>query len=90
MTERFLRKAEVEKMTGLHEVTIWRRERSGDFPHRIRLGPRAVGWLESEVESWMQQRAAARDERIAATAAATAATTDGDEFPPARRPRTRY
>lgn len=27
------------------------------FPRRIKLGIRAVGWIESEVESWIRERA---------------------------------
>jgi prophage regulatory protein len=60
MADKILRKADVEQMTGLHQVTLWRRERSGDFPQRILLGTRAVGWLESEVQAWLQKRAAER------------------------------
>jgi prophage regulatory protein len=60
MADKVLRKPAVEQMTGLDQVTLWRRERSGDFPRRIRLGSRAVGWLESEVQIWLEKRAAER------------------------------
>ncbi len=60
MADRILRKPAVEQMTGLHEVTLWRRERSGDFPRRVQLGGRAVGWLESEVIAWLEKHAAER------------------------------
>ena len=26
------------------------------FPHRIKLGERAVGWLEEEVQAWLLRR----------------------------------
>ncbi|PLX39960.1 MAG: hypothetical protein C0608_10345 [Deltaproteobacteria bacterium] len=26
------------------------------FPKPIKLGPRASGWLESEIDSWLQER----------------------------------
>jgi len=29
----------------------------GEFPAPITLGPRAVGWLESDVEQWIESRA---------------------------------
>jgi prophage regulatory protein len=37
----------------LHPSTIWRMENAGRFPKRIRLGARAVGWLEHEVNQWI-------------------------------------
>jgi len=51
-----LRVSEVARRVGLSRTTIWRRERSGDFPLRIRLGGRSVGWLDSEVEEWLESR----------------------------------
>ena len=41
-------------------VQIWRLEKSGHFPRRISLGPNRVGWLESEVERWLEERLARR------------------------------
>ena len=28
----------------------------GDFPRKIKLGPRRIGYLKSEVESWLASR----------------------------------
>ncbi|GGG52598.1 hypothetical protein GCM10010964_44670 [Caldovatus sediminis] len=44
-------------------------EAAGEFPRRVTLGPRAVGWLESEINQWIAKRAAERDdvEAVAAT-----------------------
>lgn len=53
MTDRFIRLPEVLDRTGLSSVTIWRKERAGVFPARVRLGPNAVAWRESEVNEWM-------------------------------------
>ena len=30
--------------------------KSGTFPRQVQLGPRAVGWLESEVSDWIAER----------------------------------
>lgn len=57
MRDRFLRSQEVRQKTGLSLSTIWRQERTGDFPKRRLIGRKAVGWLESEVETWLQARA---------------------------------
>ena len=51
-----IRVSEVARRVGLSRTTIWRRERAGDFPARIRLGGRSVGWLDSEVEEWLERR----------------------------------
>jgi prophage regulatory protein len=50
-----LRRKQVEARTGLSRSTIYERMKKGTFPRPIRLGgqARAVGWLESEVESWI-------------------------------------
>jgi prophage regulatory protein len=55
-----LRRHQVERLTGLSYSTIFRKERRGEFPARIRLGPNSVGYRESEVLAWIDTR-----ERIA-------------------------
>jgi len=35
---------------------IYQMQAEGRFPQRIRLGERAVGWLESEVRDWLATR----------------------------------
>ena len=47
---------EVVKITNLSRVSLWRYERHGLFPSRLRLGPNRVGWLQSEVEDWLRAR----------------------------------
>lgn len=59
-TTRVIRKPELHAMLGLSDVTIWRLERCGDFPRRIRLGGNSCGWIASEIEAWINARAAAR------------------------------
>ena len=58
MTEHstFLRKAEVHKRTGLSDTTIWRLENRSEFPKRIQITEKIVGWAESEIEAWQQAR----------------------------------
>ena len=54
--DRFLREAEVHRITGLSRTTRWRMERRGDFPRRRILSRNAVGWLASQIETWMAER----------------------------------
>lgn len=62
-----LRRRQVEARTGLSRSTIYARltpnpERPGDFdpsfPQPIRLGAKAVGWLEHEIDAWLAAQVA--------------------------------
>ena len=53
---RFLRTKDVCEMLGVHRMTLWKWRREGTFPKGQLIGPRTVGWLESEVEEWMKSR----------------------------------
>jgi len=33
----------------------------GTFPKQVQLGPKAVGWIEAEIDAWIAARIAARD-----------------------------
>ena len=55
-SDKILRLPEVLAIAGTSAATISRQEKSGRFPKRRRIGIRAVGWLESEVQIWLQQR----------------------------------
>jgi len=43
-------------MVGLSRSTLWRMERKGDFPARIPLSSRNVGWRLVDVEKWIKNR----------------------------------
>ena len=58
--ERIIRKPELLNMIGLSDPTVWRMEQNGQFPRRLRLGGNSIGWLESEINGWLAERAAAR------------------------------
>jgi prophage regulatory protein len=49
----------IEK-TGLSRSTIYKLESLGDFPKKIKLSPRTMGFLESEVDKWLADKAANR------------------------------
>jgi prophage regulatory protein len=46
----------VREATGLSRTAINDLEAANDFPQRIQLGPRAVGWFEEEVATWIDTR----------------------------------
>lgn len=54
--DRILRDKEVQERTGLSRVTRWRKIREGEFPQPVQLSTRSVGWRESEVNAWLENR----------------------------------
>jgi len=56
MVNKILRLPEVKTYTGLSRSTIYKRISEGAFPPPISLGGRAVGWVEREVSTWLQDR----------------------------------
>lgn len=53
-----LRRRVVQDRTGLSRSTIYLRMAQGSFPKSVPLGVRAVGWLEDEIEAWLQGQVA--------------------------------
>jgi prophage regulatory protein len=51
-----LRLPDVKKSTGLSRSSIYLRIAEGNFPRPVSLGERAVGWLEAEIQEWLQHR----------------------------------
>ena len=56
MEQYILRLPTVKAITGLSRSTIYLRMSEGTFPEKISLGSRAVGWLETEVQDWLDER----------------------------------
>jgi len=56
MTTAILRLPAVKARTGLSRSTIYLRVSKGTFPKPISLGSRAVGWIEDEVNDWLNQQ----------------------------------
>lgn len=59
---RIIRKPELLATVGLSDPTIWRMEKEGNFPKRIRLGGNSCGWFENEVQDWLTARGAERED----------------------------
>lgn len=53
---RFVRLPEVKRITGLSRSSLYARVKEERFPPPVRLGGRAVGWLESEITQWANDR----------------------------------
>lgn len=57
---KFLRLKEVMAITALSRSSIYKFMSEERFPQTISLGDRAVAWLESEVEEWMEEKLQSR------------------------------
>jgi len=51
-----LRLPQVRARTGLCRTMIYQLEAEHRFPRRVKIGVRAVGWIEGEVQEWLTQR----------------------------------
>ncbi len=56
LTNRILRLPAVKQITGCSRTSIYLKISRGAFPKPISLGARTVGWLESEIAGWIEQR----------------------------------
>ena len=53
MSKRIIRLPEVKEKTGLSRSTIYLRMSQGRFPKSISLGERAIGWVEQDINQWL-------------------------------------
>jgi len=53
---KILRLPEVKKATGLSRSTVYQKMSEKTFPAQISLGPKSVGWVESDIQNWIQEK----------------------------------
>lgn len=54
--DRIVRPAEAVTITGRSLASIWRDERAGNFPPKVRIGQNAVGYRLSQLQEWLDTR----------------------------------
>lgn len=64
---RLIRLPEVIKKTGLQRRTILNLRKKGRFPIPVPIGERAIAWLESEVNDWIEEKIKKRDQSLLIT-----------------------
>lgn len=57
---KILRLASVTERTGIPKSTLYELIAAGDFPKQISLSQRSVGWLETEIDHWLETKITAR------------------------------
>jgi prophage regulatory protein len=68
MSKTILRKSDVLKKVGVSKTQLQTLIEAGEFPGAIKLGgpeARAIGWIESEIDAWIDQKIAERDATLA-------------------------
>ena len=64
MSMKLIRIKEVMNRTGLARSTVYKYINLGQFPQPIKLGTRAVAWVEREVEAWICESIERRDQVV--------------------------
>jgi len=62
-SDRIVRDEEVQRLVGLSRSTIWREEKAGRFPKRIKISRQAVGWRLKDIQEWLRSRPLAQGEQ---------------------------
>ena len=56
MVPRILRRQLVESQTGLSRSKIYDLITRDEFPRPIKIGARAVGWVEADIAAWINEK----------------------------------
>lgn len=65
ITQKFVRERERRDLTGVPTSTWYEMMENGEAPKPVKIGPRAVAWLASELTEWQAARISARNKAIA-------------------------
>ena len=68
MADKILRRPAVEQVTGKSRSMIYADMAAGTFPRPVSIGKRAVGWLDSDIQKYLQTKIAERDRTHGAAA----------------------
>ena len=56
---RILRPNQAAEFLSISRATLWRFCKASDFPKKIQLGVKSVGWMTADLEEWANSRKAA-------------------------------
>lgn len=56
MSQSLIRLSEVQRRTALGKAWIYRLMSQGKFPSSVKIGSRAIAFVESEIDEWINQR----------------------------------
>ncbi|ARB85971.1 MULTISPECIES: helix-turn-helix transcriptional regulator [Yersinia] len=64
-THSLIRLGEVQRRTGYSKAWIYRLISHGKFPTSVKIGIRAIAFVESEIDEWINQRIAESRKEVA-------------------------
>ena len=64
---RFIREEERHDTTGVPTSTWYLLMSRGEAPKPVNIGPRAVAWIDADIQEWMEARIQARERDRAQT-----------------------
>jgi prophage regulatory protein len=70
---RLMRLSEVMECTGMGRSTLFAAVREGTFPPPVEIGPQLRGFVDSEVDAWIEEKIKQRDAQLAAKSKVPAA-----------------
>lgn len=56
---------EVCRRVGISRTTVWQLIRDGKFPRLVQITPKRKGFVDSEIDAWINARIAERDAEAA-------------------------
>lgn len=56
MAKKLLKIIDVIERTACSRTAIYEKMKHGAFPKQFKLGERAVAWLESDIDAWIEQQ----------------------------------
>lgn len=65
MQKNLVRLSEVQRRTGYSKAWIYRLMSHGKFPKSVKIGTRAIAFVESEIDEWINERIAESRKEVA-------------------------
>lgn len=65
MSQNLIRLSDVQRRTGYSKAWIYRLISNGKFPESVKIGSRAIAFVESEIDEWINQRIAESRGKVA-------------------------
>lgn len=56
MSQSLIRLSEVQRRTGYSKAWLYRLMSEGKFPSSVKIGSRAIAFVEREIDDWINQR----------------------------------
>ena len=54
--EKLIDSGEVATLLGVSKHTVWRLEKTADFPRRIQVSERKFGWKLAQINAWLKKK----------------------------------